>query len=165
MMFRLAAVVLLLAATQARAESPWSVLVGAGPALQHRVDYSPGDSYTLGASARLDVGYRVAAPLALGAHLGVDLLREDDTTTVTHVPFELGVGAQVGLAERFLVAPWLGKLDLVDQRPLAIGTELAFDLSARGPDRLSVLASLLWAHRPSGDSWSSFSVGLAWRYW
>jgi hypothetical protein len=171
--FRLAAVaMLLLFANQARAEGPWSVLFGAGPALQHRIDYSPGDAYTLGASVRLDAGYRVAAPVAIGVHLGIDVLRETDalggspdSTTVIHVPFELGIGAQLGFAGRFMVAPWIGELDLVDERPLVIGSDLAFDLEKRDSDRLSALASVMSAHRTGGESWSSFSIGLAWRYW
>jgi hypothetical protein len=170
--YRSALLLFLISSGEARAEGPWSILFGAGPALQHRIDYSPGDAYSLGGSARLDAGYRVAPPLAIGVHLGIDIVREvdsvggsADTTTVTHVPFELGIGAQLGFAKRFVVAPWFGKLDLVEERRYVIGTELAFDLEARGPDRLSALATAMWAHRSTGDGWSSFSVGLAWRYW
>lgn len=164
-MSRCAVLFLLLFASEARAEGPWSVLFGAGPAWQHRLDYSAMDTYTLGASSRLDVGYRVAEPLAIGVHLGIDFMRYVDNTvaapTAIHVPFELGLGTQFGFARRFVVAPWLGK----QEGDSVIGSEAAFDLDARGPHRLSVFASVRRAYRSYGNNWSSFCVGLAWRYW
>jgi hypothetical protein len=156
---------------EARAEGPWNIAVGGGPAVHlRRYEYSAANDWAVGASARLDAGYRFARRLAVGPHLGIDYMREPAASALDrdryYVPFELGVGAQVVIADRAMIAPWAGIGDIGDARPLAGGVDFAYDISVCGHDRVSAVAMLMVAHQPhiSGTHISS-GAGIAYRFW
>jgi hypothetical protein len=176
-MVRTVVLLLVLMSATARAEGPWGVALGAGPAV-HRViggTVWPGQ-FMLGASARLDAGYRVidstAVGVAVGPHFGIAYARAreidgviDAEVDATYIPFEMGLGAQVVIAERLRVAAWGGMIDLRQGRFGAWGVDLGFDIVVRGQDRVSAVATCTRAEGPLGYSYDSIGAGVAYRYW
>lgn len=134
-------------------------------------------STRLGASARLNAGYRVADSLALGAHLGIAYVngaRYENYLggSATSAPLEAGIGAQLVIADRVQVAPWIGFLDTAATRFRACGIDLGFDVIVRGHDRLSAVATFATAGNVgfgftdnSSQADHTFAGGLAYRYW
>jgi hypothetical protein len=175
-MSRALLLLLVLASADARAEAPWRIAIGGGPAFQRVTGGMVSPDFKLGASARLDAGYHVldstAVGATLGAHLGigyvraheVDLARYIDVDT-TYFPFEVGVGAQLVIADRLLIAPWIGMLDLKERRFHAGGVGLGFDVDVRGHDRITAMATFTRAPGDHGDSFNSVGVGVGYRYW
>jgi hypothetical protein len=171
-MYRAVLLLLLVPAAEARAEGPWNIALGAGPAVHlRRYEYAAANDYTIGASARLDAGYRFLPSLAVGSHIGIAYTRGPvesgpEQRETYYVPFELGVGAQIVIADRALIAPWAGFLDIAGHGTLAGGTEVGYDLIVRGHDRVSGVATLTWAHQLHASvTYVSIGAGIAYRYW
>jgi hypothetical protein len=171
-MSRTVVLLLLLMSAEARGEGPWGIAAGAGPA-GFRVDGTPlGDGLKLGASARLDAGYRVVDSVAVGAHLGIAYVEAKYSNSIagqmTYVPFELGVGVQLVIVDRVLIAPWAGLLDTAEARLYAAGVALGYDVLERGRDRISAVATFTTAResfRDYPETYNSIGVGVAYRYW
>jgi hypothetical protein len=127
----------------------------------------------LGATARLDVGYRVSSAVALGTHLGIAFVRlptlyprgNQDPETSSYVPLEAGLGAQVLIADRALVSPWFGAHELHGSRLLAVGLQVGYDINVRAHDRISAVASVTLAPRDTGNGYQSLVIGMAYRCW
>src|SRR5690348_2860500 len=171
-MRRVVAVVILLASAEAHAEGPWQATIGGGPAAQRVTGRSEND-VLFGATARLDVGYRVSNAVALGTHLGIGFVRLptlyprdiQDPETSNYAPLEAGLGAQVLIADRALVSPWVGANELHGVRLLAVGMQLGYDVKVREHDRVSAIASITVAPRENREGYQSLVLGMAYRCW
>ena len=169
---------LLLTSAEARADGPWVITLGAGPELNREVFVftATGNDFRLGASARLDAGYHFAtahasvANGAIGVHLGIAYIQtrpfiDGPVVGPTVIPLEAGLGAQLVLADRVLIAPWAGLVDLSQYRFYAYGIELGYDVLVRGRDRLCAVATFTRAPGNNGVSYTSIGAGVAYRYW
>jgi cellulose 1,4-beta-cellobiosidase len=91
---------------------------------------------------------RVSNSVALGPHLGIGFVRlstlyprnNQDPETSNYVPLEGGLGAQVLIADRALVSPWVGANELHGVRLVAVGLQLGYDVVVREHDRISAIA-------------------------
>lgn len=177
-MFRVVALLILLTSADAHADGRWSVAFGGGPAVfrvggtPELADGSQHGGVKLGATARLDAGFRVADKVAFGTHLGLAYVEAKYSRSVagptTYVPFELGLGAQVTIGDQLLVAPWVGPIDMSGRSFLAAGITVGFDMIERAHERLAVVASFTHARehlRSYPATYDAFSVGIAYRYW
>jgi hypothetical protein len=177
-MFRVVALLILLTSADAHADGRWSVAFGGGPAVfrvggtTELVDGSKHDGVKLGATARLDAGYRVADKVAFGTHLGLSYVEAKYTRSIagptTYVPFELGLGAQLTIVDRLLVAPWAGQIDMSGARFWAGGITVGFDVVEGAHERLTVVASFTNARenfRSYPETYDAFGAGIAYRYW
>jgi hypothetical protein len=169
---RLVVLLLLLTSAQVRAEGPWVVTLGAGPA-EHRVGGRRSD-FMLGASSRIDAGYRVVDTAAFGAglgvHLGVGYMRSDDIDSqgcgATCEPFDFGFSAQLLIADRVLVVPWAGYLDIGLYRNRAAGVELGYDFRVCDRNRLTAVATYTRSPGLSAShTYDGIGVRIAYRYW
>jgi hypothetical protein len=171
-MFRIVALVIVLASADAHAEGPWMATISGGPAAQRVTGRSEND-VLLGATARLDVGYRVSNSVALGPHLGIGFVRlstlyprnNQDPETSNYVPLEGGLGAQVLIADRALVSPWVGANELHGVRLVAVGLQLGYDVVVREHDRISAIASITVAPRENREGYQGLVLGMAYRCW
>jgi hypothetical protein len=176
-MFRAVVIALVLVAANARADGPWGVVLAAGPALQRDTAGRVDPSFTLGASASLDAGYRFldseAVGAALGEHLGISYVRsteyggdgpQDAPVDTTSFPIALGLSTQLVIADRFQVAPWGGFVFMEGGRFNAGGVEVGFDIAVHGAERLSAVATYVRAGH-IGFGLETIGVGIGYRYW
>lgn len=177
-MLRVVALLILLASADAHADGSWSVAFGGGPAVvrvggtPELLDGSKHDGIKLGATARLDAGYRIADKVAFGTHLGLAYAEAKYTRSIagqtTYVPFELGLGAQLTIVDRLLVAPWAGEIDMSGARFWAGGITVGFDVIEGAHERLTVVVSFTNAResfRANPETYDAFGAGVAYRYW
>jgi hypothetical protein len=171
-MSRALVLLLLLMAAEARAEEPWRIGVSTGPAVFRVNGTTMGDGLKLGASARLDAGYRVMDAIAVGAHLGIAFLEAKYSNSIagpmTYAPFEAGLAAQLVIANRVAISPWGGILDTAESRFFAAGVTLGFDLLERSHDRIGAIVAFTTARenfRSNPETYDSIGAGIAYRYW
>lgn len=173
-----AGAILLGLSADARGDSPWVLQADVGLGI-HRThaDYpdAPAARFSFGPGVQIDAGYRVHRIVAVGLHLGAQVVEAPHHVALNSFEEETYIGIEAGVSSSVVfdhvsLTPWLGLQSLHNKRYRAAGLIGAYDVRTFGHESVALFASVIinndWLdidNLPISDVGALFGVGY--RYW